>query len=550
MALLLCVVAPGASAAETLEWELVGQASADADPRSLAGPAAALSPGATARDLGGGTWWRAALPIDDAAGASRVQTQVLHFRSGFRATLSVLFPDTGDRLTRSRLAEAGPSWGLRNDLPVTLPAGLRPGSVVYLHIEDDRGREVRATLSPLDDYAARAVARKIVIATSIAALVTLALLAIVLWRGFGGVAYAHLATSALLMAGYVLAISGELHHLIDSRVLLTWAVPLQRTFAMLAVTFSHLFIISYLDLAGRRPRARLLLLALAWLQATIAAISWIEGPAPHTIGSMVSNLLILVSIPVVLFEAWRAHRDGMKAGRYVLFAWGPALVILGLWIFALQGWVPSGWLDISSLVFYGLAAQVAVLLLGLADDTARLRKERDTATVEAGRDPLTGALNRRSLQRRLLELLQRSQRLGQPLSVVFLDIDHFKHINDRFGHAAGDECLVELVARCRAVMGADDVLARYGGEEFVLVLPARGIEAAFDLAEELRRRIEGRPFIVDAREIAVRASLGVCEWRAGEEHETLLARADEALYRAKQSGRNCTMRWQADAMTR
>jgi diguanylate cyclase (GGDEF)-like protein len=543
-AILLGVGVSDASAGERLRFVLVGQGSVVDDPRHLDDPGPDVESSAVARDLGGGTWWRSTLPVDDAAGSPAAQPRVLHFRSGFRAELTILIPDTGDRISRTRRGEAGPSWGLREDLPVTLPSRLSPGSVIYLHVDDARGREVHAIVSALDDYAGRAVTRKIVVATSITALVTLALIAILLWRGFGGVSYAHLAASAFLMAGYTLTISGEVHQFIDSRLLLTWTLPLQRTFATLAVAFSHLFIISYLELARRRPIARRLLLILASLQAAIAAIGWIEGPVPDTLGSLVSNLLILASIPLVLFEAWLAHRDRMKAGRYVLWAWGPALALLGLWIFALQGWLPAAWLDIGSLVFYGLAAQVAVLLLGLADDTARLRKERDTATVEAGRDPLTGVLNRRALQQRLQRLLPELQRLGRPLSVVFLDIDHFKRINDQFGHAAGDLCLRELVDRCQAVLGTHDVLARYGGEEFVLLLPGRGADAATAVAERLRALIAEPPFVVEGRAIDVRASLGISEWREGEDIGSLLARADEALYRAKRAGRNRTVRWQ------
>jgi diguanylate cyclase (GGDEF)-like protein len=546
VAMLLLVGIADASAGERLHFVLVGPGTATDDPRRLGSPAAEAKSSDIARDFGGGTWWRTALPPGDAAAGVAAQPQVLHFRSGLNAELTLLFPDSGDRVARARRADAGPAWGLRGDLPVTLPAGLRPGSVIYLHVDDARARDVQAEVSPLDDYAGHAVTRKIVVATSITALSILALLAVLLWRGFGGVAYAYLGTCAFLMACYILTISGEFHQLVDNRFLLTWTLPLQRTFATLAVAFSHLFIVSYLELARRRPRSRLVLLVLAAVQSAIAVIGWIEGPVPHPFGGLVSNLLILASIPVILFEAWRAHRDRLQAGRYVLWAWGPALLLLGIWIFALQGWIPPPWLDIGSLVFYGLAVQVAVLLLGLADDTARLRRERDHATDEAGRDPLTGVLNRRALRQRLEVLLPGVQARGQPLSIVFLDIDHFKHINDHFGHAAGDDCLRELVHRCRAAMGADDVLARYGGEEFVLVLPGRKADEATAIAERLRSLIAGQAFAAGGRMIDVRASLGVDDWRPGDSIEALLARADEALYRAKRSGRDRTVRWQPE----
>jgi diguanylate cyclase (GGDEF)-like protein len=531
-----------ARAGEVLRFEAVGQGPATADPQRIARAADTAGSTLVARDLGGGTWWRSRLPerseghVDDAP-------TVLHFRSGVRSQLTLWFPASGSRIERTWRADAGPAWGLRDDLPVLLPAGLAPGSTIFLHVRDPGGREVRAIASPLDEYLARALLRKLVIVTSVAVLLTLSLIAVLLWRGFGGVAYAYLALIALLMAGYILCITGEIYQFIDHPLLLAWSVPLQRSFAMLAVAFSHLFIVSYLELARRRPRMRILLLAVGACQVLIAIIGWIEGPYPHVAGATISNLLILGLIPLILLEAWRAHRDRLKAGRYVLWAWAPGLVLLGLWIFALQGWVPAAWLDIGGLVFYGLAAQVAVLLLGLADDTARLRRERDTATVEAGRDALTGVLNRRALEQQLQGLLTRQHAAGQPISAVFLDIDHFKRINDRHGHAAGDECLRILVRRCEEALRRGDLLARYGGEEFVLVLPGASGHDAWLWAERLRHSIAQEPFEADGHMIRVEASLGVCEWRGGEPVAAWLARADEALYRAKRDGRNRAVLW-------
>jgi diguanylate cyclase (GGDEF)-like protein len=543
-AMLLLGGVAGASASEVLELRLVGTGLASDDPRQLG---AETLPPVTApgvRDLGGGTWWRGELPAHQQSGGADDQPRVLHFRAGLRAQLTVLWPESGRRIERSRLGDAGPAWGLRSEMPVLLPAAIPAGSGFYLHVSQDRSLPVLVQSSALDDYLGHATTRKVMIATSTTALLTLALLAIVLRRSFGGAAYSHLAWTACLMAGYILTNTGELHQLIDNPTLLAWTAPLQRSFAMLAVASSHLFIISYLELDRRRPRIRRVLLILAAMQATIALISWIEGQSPHRIGALLSNLLILASIPLVLLEAWRAHRDRLQAGRYVLMAWGPALLVLSLWIFALQGWLPPSWLDIAGLVFYGLALQVAVLLLGLADDTARLRRERDAATAEAGHDPLTGVFNRRALQQRLRSLVAQAEATGQPLSVAFLDVDHFKRINDRHGHAAGDQCLCDLVGRVRASIRAGDVLARYGGEEFVVVLPGMtGIEA-LAWADQLRRDIASLPFQVGAQAVPISASLGVCEWVLGDSIDALLECADRSLYRAKQGGRNQASLWQ------
>jgi diguanylate cyclase (GGDEF)-like protein len=149
-------------------------------------------------------------------------------------------------------------------------------------------------------------------------------------------------------------------------------------------------------------------------------------------------------------------------------------------------------------------------------------------------DPLTGAVNRRGFGKFLGGYLQRARSQGTPLSVVMIDLDHFKQINDRFGHAAGDSVLRELVKRVRARCGRRDVLGRLGGEEFALVLPNTALPEAMGTAEDVLAHVMERPF----RKVgSVTASLGVAQWDGSESRSALLARADRALYRAKRQGR-------------
>lgn len=540
--LLICGGTQLAYAGDSLRFHHLGNGSASDDPTQLADPAAATS-AITIRDAGGGTWWRGEIVADVNGPEASDMPTVLYFSGGFHATDTVVLPGTGQRFVRNRFGDAGPAWGLRAEVPIVLPATLGAGTVFYVHVDDPRGRAIAPHLSTLSGYLSRAVARKIVVAASTTALLTLALLAVILRRSFGGDSYGHLAWMAFLMAGYILTFTGELHNLVGNNWLTGWGSSMQRTCAMLAVAFSHLFIVSYLELRRRRPRVARAFLVFAGLQIALALISWIEGREPRPIGALASNLLILASIPLVLFEAWRAHRDQMQSGRYVLWAWGPALIVLTLWIFTLQGWLAPSWVDIGTLVFASMALQVAVLLLGLADDTARLRRERDTATDQAGHDSLTGVFNRRALQQRLPALLAEARDTAQPLSLVFLDLDHFKRVNDRYGHAIGDQCLCELVGRARLAMREKDLLARYGGEEFVIVLPGLNSSEAADWADRLRRDIAASPFPAGAQAVPVNASLGICEWSPGDNIDALFEHADQALYRAKQGGRNRVVQW-------
>ncbi|WP_181918282.1 MULTISPECIES: GGDEF domain-containing protein [unclassified Wenzhouxiangella] len=166
----------------------------------------------------------------------------------------------------------------------------------------------------------------------------------------------------------------------------------------------------------------------------------------------------------------------------------------------------------------------------------------------AEHDELTGLPNRRRLIARLEAAADRARKSGVIFSVAVLDLDHFKRINDRYGHQAGDEVLTELARRASgvlrdadAVMRVDETVAdfgRFGGEEFLAVLPDTDLAGARRAAERLRRAIAEAPFETTTGSVECTASIGVAEHQAGESINRTIARADEALYRAKDHGRN------------
>lgn len=153
-------------------------------------------------------------------------------------------------------------------------------------------------------------------------------------------------------------------------------------------------------------------------------------------------------------------------------------------------------------------------------------------------DVLTGVGNRRRLDEALVSEIARSVRSGQMLSLVILDIDYFKKVNDTWGHMAGDRVLQETGAVLLALLRPFDVVTRMGGEEFVVFLPTTTLQDAMDCAERLRLGIEGRDFGLSSQ---ITASFGVSCLMPGETGASLLARADTALYDAKQAGRNRVM---------
>jgi two-component system cell cycle response regulator len=173
--------------------------------------------------------------------------------------------------------------------------------------------------------------------------------------------------------------------------------------------------------------------------------------------------------------------------------------------------------------------------------TERLRDNVQYSMELAITDPLTGLFNRRYMESHVGTLIDRSAARGKSLSVLILDVDYFKSINDSYGHDAGDDVLREFAERLKASIRGIDLACRYGGEEFVVVMPDTDLGIAAMVAERIRRRIAGEPFPIEAgkRTIEVTISVGIAARMGAQDNVALmLKRADEALYRAKRDGRN------------
>lgn len=155
------------------------------------------------------------------------------------------------------------------------------------------------------------------------------------------------------------------------------------------------------------------------------------------------------------------------------------------------------------------------------------------------RDPLTGVFNRRYLDAKLDEETNRSRRSGQPLSSLVIDLDHFKHINDTYGHPVGDQVIRHVCTLIAGQIRTVDTVVRYGGEEFVVVAPDSDVDAAAALGARVISSLNTRALtLADGTSLPVTASIGVAQYVPGETCNDFLARADSALYGAKRCGRN------------
>ena len=173
-------------------------------------------------------------------------------------------------------------------------------------------------------------------------------------------------------------------------------------------------------------------------------------------------------------------------------------------------------------------------------DLAQLKRDVEELKLQAIIDPLTGLYNYRHFQRTLDSEMQRTLRTSHPTSLVLIDLDHFKSVNDQWGHEAGNLALKSAASLFQRQLRQFDIVCRYGGEEFAVVLPHTPLPIAINVAERLRQRLEQIEIDADDGQFSLTASFGVAEFQPqGEDNQSsLINQADQALYRAKQQGRN------------
>jgi diguanylate cyclase len=175
---------------------------------------------------------------------------------------------------------------------------------------------------------------------------------------------------------------------------------------------------------------------------------------------------------------------------------------------------------------------------GMENEGENLRQRLQEKHEQAVHDPLTGLYNRLAYDERIMQEFARWKRYEQPMVLMMIDIDHFKHVNDTYGHKAGDKALMLIADQLRSHLRESDFLARFGGEEFVVLMPETNLDSAIIAADKLRVAVKQCQFHYQNAQVSITISAGLAQLRKDDSTESLFQRADEAMYRAKQAGRN------------
>ena len=292
----------------------------------------------------------------------------------------------------------------------------------------------------------------------------------------------------------------------------------------------------------RRPLwSAVLVLPALWLVACF--VPAFMASIPYRI--VLSSALIAPLLALAAVEFWRGRGEQLPSRWpvvtiFISFAlfFAVRVPLIGLAPFPF-GALPMeySWVGAFNLLMFAHTILLSVLLVSLSKE----RLELDQRT-KAQTDPLTGALNRRALMGRGERLLRRHAYERASLCLLFLDLDHFKSLNDRFGHSGGDDVLMSFVGLVNVCIRPTDFLFRIGGEEFCCLLPHTTTEQAHRVAERIRHQFEMTTVHVAGTPVRATASLGIASTEAfGYELDTLMRRADMAVYAAKRGGRNRVM---------
>lgn len=423
-------------------------------------------------------------------------------------------------------------------LVFTLPAGLQPGDRLYLELPaapqiavelalSDRERFVASDRSQVRFHTAMITVILACVGVALCFWLVLREPVWLLYLGFVGCNLVFM----LLRSGEYIALPGA-----------HWLTPHLGTAGivsgMAAAAFSIRFHLAFADLPQHAPR---LARAAAWASSGMVGLALLALlPVPALVPALltVGNLSLLLAIGLLAVGTLLAVLKRSRQAGFFALAWLPAVAMTALMVAPAMGWSTQVG-PIQSAYIAANAWMTLLLTLGMADQVLGYRRQRDRALALAERDPLTGALNRRAVKDALRSALATLPRGRSSVALMYLDLDHFKQVNDQHGHRLGDRALQLLVEITQRELRGCDLLGRFGGEEFVVVLPGAYLRDALQIAERVRLGLEAAGELIEGVPVHLTVSIGVAASTPKlNQVETLIEAADRALYRAKREGRN------------
>lgn len=343
-------------------------------------------------------------------------------------------------------------------------------------------------------------------------------------------------------AGYILCYAliqglqtGYLFHPLEQTWLTGSAPMLSACSIALSLAFAAMFVARFCELPRYVPMLHTPAQVLAVGMPLIALLR--SGPVPvlQDMAQVLIGPMLVIGTLLLFVAAVIAAARGARPAWFFLAGWTPLLALMALFNRQANGSLADmPWLSDACLA--AGAFEAIVLSLGLADRALSMRHDRNLVQELADTDALTNVLNRRAWSECVAKVL--SAGAMQPVALLFLDLDHFKTLNDRQGHAAGDRALIAVADALRHELRPHDLLGRYGGEEFVAMLYGVEQAQAVQVATRLCRRVHRLEIPVNNDGLVLTVSIGVAMRLPDDSVDTLVERSDHAMYRAKLAGRN------------
>ena len=530
LALGVCVEAIAAAAPVARVWVLPGgpEAGEIAAVRDARGWQQADDGALRRRD--DARWWRVDIDADSARGSG---DWIVSIREAYDAQLVAYAPPDYTPRPLATFDPEARQVGSRHRLTIEVPSG-HAEQPVFIEVLAARNQPLGVSAQPLQTYVADDLMRVRFSTAVLSAQLLLALVAAIFAVALRRWMLLLFCVWVLSMAVYLVVMRGELV------ALAPWFPPEHAMRAAglaisLGMLSAYAFLFVLLQMPRRYPRiARVYRYTLLACAAFLVALPFI--PVTTVAPYVVNTLLLILGILALLVGLRRAVKGDREAIIFLL-GWGLVSIVAMLRaVYFLRYAGTPGWLE----YLHPAADALGALILVLATARAARYAEREmvSARLSAMTDPLTGLCNRAQLDAGTTQFMENAEARGGDLAVLFVDLDHFKQVNDRFGHDVGDACLQAMADILRHEVRGSDLVARYGGEEFVLVLEGADADSALRVAEALRSAVETKGRQIGSCAVGLTVSIGVTMLRVGDDVASLFKRADEALYRAKHKGRN------------